>query len=612
MAADVEPAASGEASRTRRRGGTDGSDIAALLALMLLGGTWTWWALEFGAYFGAVLYPGAALLAIGLAVLLWAAPWRASLALSPPARLALWSLVALAAWSLASVLWSPTPDIAVADAQRILTYALAFGLGIWMCALLGRRMELALLPLTLAAAIAGVTTVVMLLTGSDAPGLLDEDGTLEYPLGYRNANAAFFLVALWPALGLASSGRMPRALRVGAFVTATLCVEIALLSQSRGSIPAALIALVVFVLAASRRVHAFGWLVLAILPALVCLPVSNELFDAAKANPSLVGLGDEMSSAGSTALIGAAIALGLALVAMRLEPAMRQPAWATRARIRGALVAGLIALAVAVIGLVGNPIAWAGDKADEFLAGEPDLSQESNRFSLNAGSGRSEIWRVALEAAADDPLFGEGGGGFQFRFNRERDDPNQLARDAHSVWLEMLSELGVVGAGLFLAAMVGAFAGAIRARRLGPAAAQLSCAALAAAAYWLTHASIDWFWPYPAVTAPTLALLGASVAPTLLMPGRERSSRLPRLTLFVASLAFVVSTIPPFLSERLVERAFDSFRADAQQAYDDLALARDLNPLADAPALAEGAIAQELGEQRACHRCLSGGDSKAT
>lgn len=86
------------------------------------------------------------------------------------------------------------------------------------------------------------------------------------------------------------------------------------------------------------------------------------------------------------------------------------------------------------------------------------------------------------------------------------------------------------------------------------------------------------------------------MAPTLLMPGRERSSRLPRLTLFVASLAFVVSTIPPFLSERLVERAFDSFRADAQQAYDDLALARDLNPLADAPALAEGAIAQELGD----------------
>ncbi len=117
--------------------------------------------------------------------------------------------------------------------------------------------------------------------------------------------------------------------------------------------------------------------------------------------------------------------------------------------------------------------------------------------------------------SSDDPIFGDGGGGFQFRYNREREDPNQLARDAHSVELEMLSELGVVGLVLFALAMVGAFAGAIRARRLGPSAAQLSCGALAAGAYWLTHASVDWFWPYPAVTAPALALLGAAAAPAI-------------------------------------------------------------------------------------------------
>ena len=73
-----------------------------------------------------------------------------------------------------------------------------------------------------------------------------------------------------------------------------------------------------------------------------------------------------------------------------------------------------------------------------------------------------------------------------------------------------------MGLALFGIAMVGAFGAAIRARKLGPAAAQLSCGALAAGADGLAHTSIDWFWPYPAVTAGALALLGAASGPSLL------------------------------------------------------------------------------------------------
>ncbi len=40
----------------------------------------------------------------------------------------------------------------------------------------------------------------------------------------------------------------------------------------------------------------------------------------------------------------------------------------------------------------------------------------------------------------------------------------------------------------------------------------------------------------------------------------------------------------------------DIFRADTEQAYDDLALARDLNPLSDRPALTEGSIALALDD----------------
>ena len=113
-------------------------------------------------------------------------------------------------------------------------------------------------------------------------------------------------------------------------------------------------------------------------------------------------------------------------------------------------------MAIGFVAERGNPVTWADDRAAEFCEGEADLSGSSSRLTLNAGSNRCEIWRVAMDVSGDDPIFGEGGGGFQFRYNQERDDPNQLARDAHCVELEMLSELGVVGLVLFLAAMAGA------------------------------------------------------------------------------------------------------------------------------------------------------------
>ena len=73
--------------------------------------------------------------------------------------------------------------------------------------------------------------------------------------------------ALWPALALAGSPRVARAVRVGAFVTATACIQFALLSQSRGAIIGAGVALVVYLLSARNRLGALAWLLLAMAPA---------------------------------------------------------------------------------------------------------------------------------------------------------------------------------------------------------------------------------------------------------------------------------------------------------------------------------------------------------
>ena len=141
-------------------------------------------------------------------------PLARDLALSRPVLLALGCMLGLAAWSLLSVLWSPSPDVAVADAQRIAGYGICFTLGLWLCNLLGPRMYLGLTPIAIAGGIAGLVAAGALLMGDDITTYLEGDGTLQHPLGYRNANAAFFAIAAWPALQLA---RTPRA-RLGAGV----------------------------------------------------------------------------------------------------------------------------------------------------------------------------------------------------------------------------------------------------------------------------------------------------------------------------------------------------------------------------------------------------------
>ena len=44
----------------------------------------------------------------------------------------------------------------------------------------------------------------MLWTGDNAIEYLEDDATLRYPLGYRNAVAAFFLISIWPMVVLAA------------------------------------------------------------------------------------------------------------------------------------------------------------------------------------------------------------------------------------------------------------------------------------------------------------------------------------------------------------------------------------------------------------------------
>jgi O-antigen ligase len=112
---------------------------------------------------------------------------------------------------------------------------------------------------------------------------------------------------------------------------------------------------------------------------------------------------------------------------------------------------------------------------------------------------------VALRAFGDEPLRGVGAGGWSVEWLRHR-KINEFAQDAHSLPLQTLAELGLVGFA-FLLAFVGGVALAARdALKVAPA---LAGGPVAALVTYLAHAPLDWDWEMPAVTLIALVLAGS-------------------------------------------------------------------------------------------------------
>ena len=162
------------------------------------------------------------------------------------------------------------------------------------------------------------------------------------------------------------------------------------------------------------------------------------------------------------------------------------------------------------------------------------------------GGNRSEIWEQALEGFADHPIAGEGPGSFVYRWASEGSGP-ELVDDAHSAWLESLSELGLVGFSLFVLTWIGLILVALRGVKIagngwavGPAAV-LGVIAVSTA--------IDWTWEVAAVAVLGLVcagLLGAAASvpmKTSKQGGRSSSRISSKLRVGAALAAFLAGAI---------------------------------------------------------------------
>jgi O-antigen ligase len=101
------------------------------------------------------------------------------------------------------------------------------------------------------------------------------------------------------------------------------------------------------------------------------------------------------------------------------------------------------------------------------LVAPPEVSGRVLHFTAGGGSGRTDLWAIAQQVAADHPLLGVGIGNFEevepayasrttnlSAVDLVIDDPHVV----HNSYLELLAELGVVGLACFVAFVGGAIA----------------------------------------------------------------------------------------------------------------------------------------------------------
>jgi O-antigen ligase len=406
-------------------------------------------------------------------------------------------------------------------------------------------------------------------------------------------------MALWPALTLAASFGVTPWLR-GVFAAAVVVLaETSLLSESRGSVVAAGVVLVVLFAVVPRRVRTFLTLVPPAIAIAATTPhtlhIANLVGNDASATPQL----GDVAAPVLIAAILAGVVVGLAGALEDRRPPSEALAQA------GTRVVGIGMALIVVAGLAGglavagNPIHRVNRTWDQFReVGAPDPNAPGH-LSAGFGGARYDYYRVALDVWSEHPLEGIGAGNFSEDYI-ERGRVGERPTSPHSIVFGTLVETGLVGALMLLVALGAGFLAAARAARRGNSFNRaVAAGGLLTCAYWLVQSSADWLWEFPALGGAAFALLGlaAGAGERRLDPVASRTrARVVAVVAAVVALAAAVSLLGPWASDIEVRRAAASWPKYPDAAFRQLDRAADYNPLSERPGLLAGGIAIQLGQ----------------
>ena len=504
---------------------------------------------------------------MALLIVLTAALIAGPVALPRRAVVAPAAVAALAALSLASALWTDSIQQAVVEANRLLIYASALAL---LVVLLRSDRGAVLAFAAFAAGAVAVAGWVLagMLRGDESLFL---GGRLNEPLGYINGQASFFVLAFWPCLALGErrgDGGAATLLAGLGLAAATLFAGLAVLGQSRGAALAGALSLLLVVALLPGRLRR----IVALLASAACLaPAMPVLLDVYSGG---VAPGELRHATGAVALASAGAGLLWALLV-----AVERRARASGLRLRRAAVAGVAALALvgaaAAVVSAERIASFADRQYTAFVKlggaqGEPTAS----RLATGAGN-RYDYWRIAVDTWQANPVAGVGAGGYDKPYFARRTTGEDI-RQPHSLPLQVLAELGILGGVVFAAALLLIAAGTWRRIRNGGR-APIVVAGLGVATAWFVHTSVDWMHLLPGLTG--VALLGAAV---LLRPSDMRDSTrsrtdgaaprpagprfAPAILVGIAITVSALSLSRQGLSQHYVERAQSALASDPERA----------------------------------------------
>ncbi|HEX8754605.1 MAG TPA: O-antigen ligase family protein [Solirubrobacterales bacterium] len=435
----------------------------------------------------------------------------------------------------------------------------------------------------------------------DGPG---SNSRLGYPLGYWNADGVAFgigtVLSLW--LSRRSLNASLRWLAVASLPALLLALYF---TYSRGGLLALLVAGLCLLALSPDRLLLLGTLAVGAVgavPAVLSVQAHDTIannFD----NPSIAGQGATV-----LLLLLAGIALSLALWAglRRLEARGGALTGRALALSRDRRVLRALALVAALLA-IGAAIAVGGRAWHQFSSSDVQLpSQPQQHFGQLSGSGRSEFWRVALDAFAEDPVAGKGAGTYRFAWDQLRHTTMPVL-EAHSLYLQAFAELGTIGGLLVLGLVLfllwtgfAAWRAASGARR------ELYAALLAACLAFAVGAAIDWFWAIAGLGAVFFLAAAVLVAARcgqlaqLRVEGNGRGER-RRYGIAIAGLAVAWIAALALIGPLLVHHELDASQTasadgNVASAIEHAKTARSIEPWAASPYVQLGLLYEGQGE----------------
>jgi hypothetical protein len=391
---------------------------------------------------------GVAVLALTWATGLIVAP-REAFARSTPLIVAVAALTALAIWAGLSQLWSNSSALAWPGAGRALLYAMALALFGGMA---GVRISAARLLRFVTLTLVGVLAAGLL--ARLAPDLLQTPvirggKRISYPLGYWNGMAFVAAAAFAFCFHLTSQRAEPALVRVLAGAAIPVIAATEFLTFSRGGLVSCLVALVVYVALTAERSMLLGASTACIAAAAAVGVVASA--DALSAQAKLTGSGLSEGHRVAYLLLLLTVLTAIARAAGCFVERSR-PAPRIRAR---PVLAGVLAICLVVLG-VGVALADSSVRrhlSHTFQEARGKPAKRSNDLGFINSRGRVDEWKVVLKGFDGSPLHGSGADTFANLWMVHRPPRSEAGTEAHSLYLETLGELGVVGLGLLLVAL---------------------------------------------------------------------------------------------------------------------------------------------------------------